>query len=157
MTNYDKYKSTIIETLANSASIALRGGKIETCLYAECSNCDFNKNNDCIAEKKNWLNAEYIEKPKLTQREWHLCKALKTRYLARGDNGALYMYEKKPHRSGGMWFSPGVIVSVENIMPDSFSFIKWQDAEPWSVEDLLKLEVQSSRTERKQNDELREV
>lgn len=147
MLNHVKFKDELLELLLRRGGLAVVNGKPDRCHMLLCSICEFRKGDKtcdetCKEKRLNWLYSQHIEKPKLTQREWHLCKALKTRYLARGENGALYLYGKKPHKSGGMWFSPGVIVSVENIMPDSFSFIKWQDAEPWSVEDLLKLEVE---------------
>lgn len=147
MINAKKYEDELLELLLRRGGLAVVNGKPDRCHMLLCSICEFRKDDEtcdetCKEKRLNWLYSQHVEKLKLTQREWHLCKALKTRYLARGENGALYLYEKKPHKSGGMWFSPGVIVSVENIMPDSFSFIKWQDAEPWSVEDLLKLEVE---------------
>lgn len=144
MKNYEAFKEEIMMILVNDESLAVRDGKPGYCGEIPCECCDFRpeKLYVCGEAKRNWLNAEYVEMPKLTRREWHLCKALKTRYLARGENGALYLHEEKPHKSGGMWFSPGVIISVKNIMPDGFNFIQWQDEEPWSVEGLLKLEVE---------------
>lgn len=141
MTNYEKYKSAIIDTLANSASIALRDGKIETCLHGECSDCGFNKNNDCIAEKKNWLNAEYIERPKLTQRERQLCEFIETGWITRDKNGYLYASRSKPKKGVSMWSVSSCAWINPKVYRVEFPFIKWSDQEPWSVVDLLKLGV----------------
>ena len=143
MMNYEAYKEEIIKMLLDegTASFGVFKGKIKTCYRAKCSECNFDGVPSCRAARKDWLRAEYIEKPKLTQREWHLCKAIETGWIARNESGLLYRFEEKPNKSGEIWFHPGIILSLR-IVPNCFEFIQWQDKEPWSVEDLLKLEVE---------------
>ncbi len=141
MTNYEKYKNQIIELTARGNCIGLLNGKIANCNSIHCVHCGFDKMEDCYNARRDWLNAEYIEKPKLTQREWHLCKAIETGWIARNESGLLYRFEEKPSKSGEIWFHPGIMLSLR-IVPDCFEFIQWQDEEPWSIEDLLKLEVE---------------
>ena len=108
-----------------------------------CKNCEFGKGTKtCREDRLDWLYSQHVEKLKLTQREWHLCKALKAGWIARDSTDVLFIYRTKPKKGNSMWVNGGSPVEIHKFMPDSFSFIKWQDAEPWSVEDLLKLEVE---------------
>ena len=55
------------------------------------------------------------------------------RYMARDENGDLYIYEEKPRRDyfgDGTWALGGVVcecIPLKNV----FEFIKWENAEPW--------------------------
>lgn len=142
MTNYEKYKDQVIELIAKGNRIGLLNGKIVNCDSIHCDHCGFNEIGNCYNARRDWLNAEHIEKPKLTQREWHLCKAIEEGWIVRNKNDILYLHRGKPRKGGEIWLSPGFIISVKNIISDGFSFIQWQDEEPWSIEDLLKLEVE---------------
>lgn len=142
MTNYEKYKSEIIEMLANSASIALRGGKIKTCLHGECSDCGFNKNNDCIAEKKKWLNAEAVST--LTADERKLCELLKCGYIAQDVNGEIFRFTVEPKRnSAGYWDAKeGVWINLGEIFAGiTFEGVDSIKTKAWRVAELLELGV----------------
>lgn len=101
---------------------------------------------ECINEKENeeWLNSEYVEKPTLTKEEHMLCETLKEGYIVRYNKGALFVHAVKPIRSSCGWLRNGTTVKLdENIFKNvKFEFINAKDLEPWSVEDLLKLEVE---------------
>ena len=58
----------------------------------------------------------------------------KSKYIARDRNNKLYVYTEKPVRWSCYQISA-------DIFGDIFSFIKWEDEEPWGIEDLKKLEV----------------
>ena len=144
MTNYEKYRDQLIEMLAEGDELGLRNGEIVRCEKINCNGCEFSSANTkrpCWISRKIWLNAECIEKPKLTQREWHLCKAIETGWIARDNNGKLYRFEGKPSKNDEIWFHRGIVLLLR-VIPNGFAFIRWQDEEPWSVEDLLKLEVE---------------
>lgn len=141
MTNYEKYKDQIIELMAKGHRIGLLNGKIVNCDSIHCDHCGFNEIRNCYNARRDWLNAEYIEKPVLTQREWHLCKAIETGWIARDESGKLYRFEEKPSKNDEIWFHRGIVLLLR-VIPNGFAFIKWQDEEPWSIEDLLKLEVE---------------
>ena len=55
------------------------------------------------------------------------------RYMARDENGDLYIYEEKPRRDyfrDGTWALDGVMcecIPLKNV----FEFIKWENKEPW--------------------------
>lgn len=144
MKNYEKFAEEIIEAITGNGSyLALTKGKLALCDETPCGECDFDKREDhCGPCAKSWLLSEYEEKPKLTQREWHLCKALKAGWIARDSTDVLFIYRTKPTKGNSMWVNGGRPVEIHKFMPGIFKFIQWQDAKPWSVEDLLALEVE---------------
>lgn len=148
MTNHEAYKDELLELLLRRGGLAVVNGKPDRCCHGMCPSCEFGKKgNTCREDRLNWLYAKCNERNlKLTKREWHLCKAIETGWIARNESGVLYRFEEKPRKSGDIWFHPGIILSLR-IVPDCFEFIQWQDEEPWSVEDLLKLGVLEGKNE----------
>ncbi len=145
MTNYEKFKAELMTILANDEILAVRNGKPGRCGEIPCECCDFRpeKLYVCGEAKRNWLNAEYVEMPKLTRREWHLCKAFEKGWIARDGTERLYLHKEKPTKKKKIWGLSQDLVPIEFFMPNSsFEFIQWEDEEPWSIEDLLKLEVE---------------
>ena len=59
------------------------------------------------------------------------------KYMARDKNGDLWVYGVKPVKKekDGQWWDPD-----NGLLPFSglFQFIKWEDEEPYLIEDLLK-------------------
>lgn len=94
-----------------------------------------------------WLYAEHIEKHTLNKYEHALCEALQTGWIARDRGGTIYGYptEEKPRKTGNIWEWTDNLVKIYSLLalnPEiEFDFIRWEDEEPWSVEELLKLEV----------------
>lgn len=92
------------------------------------------------------------EKPKLTLEEWLFCKMVRNGWISRDLNGRLFFRIYKPSKvkSGKSWViipnknidytEESIIVEIKDFFNLDFSFIKWEDEEPWSIEDLLKLE-----------------
>ena len=77
--------------------------------------------------------------PTLTRRERAFCEYMCGGYIARDMSGDLCWYRYKPEKFENFWSTPEDFDQVEYA---DFAFIKWEDKEPWSVEDLLKLEVE---------------
>ena len=149
MTNFEFYKDKILE-IGSIGEIALMSdGKVIECLNSKCNTCEFDKG-DCLEAKTKWLYKEHVEKPKpakLTKKERKFCEFLETGYIARDENGNLGYYDRKPGKSShdNCWtsgFGWSRIDNCELIYDVNFDFIKWEDTEPWSVEELLKLEVE---------------
>ena len=65
----------------------------------------------------------------------------KSKYIVRDRNNKLYVYTEKPVRWSCYWSLRGSYQISADIFGDIFSFIKWEDEDPWSIEDLKKLEV----------------
>ena len=59
------------------------------------------------------------------------------KWIARDIDGCLYVYESKPKKGITMWESDGLpMIPFDHL----FQFIQWEDAEPYSIEELLKEE-----------------
>ena len=145
MTNFEYYAD---EIMAVKYDFAYADGKITGCGTISCNKCEFYGGDSCTQVKIEWLYEEHIEQPKLTKNERKLCEILQNDYyVARDNSGTIYVYAKKPHKKEkcNQWFEPYdeyYVPFSDYVFKDcNFSFIKWEDDEPWAVSDLLKLEV----------------
>ena len=80
---------------------------------------------------------ERKEEPKLTEDEKVILRNVPYDYkwIARDIDGCLYVYESKPKKGITMWESDGLpMIPFVHL----FQFIKWEDVEPYSIEELLK-------------------
>ena len=79
---------------------------------------------------------ERKEKPQLTEDEKVILRNVPYDYkwIARDIDGCLYVYESKPKKGITMWESDGLpMIPFVHL----FQFIKWEDVEPYSIEELL--------------------
>lgn len=75
-------------------------------------------------------------KPKLTEDEKAILRNVPKHYewIARDIDGRLYIYASKPKKGLTIWLDTGLpMVSFDHL----FKFIKWEDEEPYSIEELL--------------------
>lgn len=141
MLNKEKYAKEIISVVENGNKIALVGGKVAPCEKIDCNDCECGGLDNCKEKIKKWMNSEYIEGPKLTQKERQFCELVKTTgWIARNESGHLCLHSIKPIKSS-VWLTNESII-IDMYFGLDFDFIKWEDEEPWLVEDLLKLEVE---------------
>lgn len=140
MTNFEYYKKEILEITNNGDNVAVRDDKPIACESLEyCTECEI-KYGDCQFARTKWFCAEHIEQPKLTKKERQFCELVETGFLTRNEIDGLNFYDfEKQEKYRGDYWSWNNIDKWFNI---SFPFIKWEDEEPWSIEDLLKLEVE---------------
>ena len=110
--------------------------------------CKFNDSTgekNCRTKRYEWSESEYVEKPIITSRKKNFLDLLlpKWKYIARDSNNELYIYNEKPERRDCDWYSnDGILFRISTrFFGNMFGFIKWYDEEPWSIEDLKKLEV----------------
>lgn len=142
MLNKEKYASKIIEIAIEGSSIGMVNGKITPCDDIGCNECDWYVL-DCEALLKEWANSEYIEPPKLTQKERQFCELVETGWIAKGTDGNLRWCKCKPELDNyclGIGSVYMFVISNNGIL--NFSFIKYGNENSWTVEDLLKLEVE---------------
>ena len=133
MTNFEKYHEEMIEKKYR----AVKNGKPISCKSVGCSECEHYDEDSTLLK---WLAKEYKEQnQKLTEKEMYLCKAFNSGYIARDMNGDLYFYASKPEKGDYVWRDNGTMCKIPPI--SCFSFIKWEDKEPHSIEDMLKWEV----------------
>ena len=76
------------------------------------------------------------KEPKLTEDEKAILRNLPKKYkwIARDIDGCLYVYASKPKKGITMWESDGLPMIPFNHL---FQFAKWEDEEPYSIEELL--------------------
>lgn len=152
MKNREKFAKEILDIACNGGVIAVtKDNKVVCCRDINCEQCLFHKTNyyesycDYEATMR-WAESEYVEKkPTITSREKNFLDALlllSNYYIARDKDNSLYVYYDKPIRGEKLWISDYSCHNPPKDMYGSmFDFIKWEDEEPWSVEDLKKLEV----------------
>lgn len=148
MTNFEFYKDEILKIVANGDDIALLNGKPVACDGVSCNDCD--RDGNCYERYIiDWLYAEHVEKPKINKRTKMFFDAIETGWVARDSDGDLTLFTKKPNKEiyqwtnvecGGDWFRISGCFIYRFLVRD-LCFIKWEDKEPWSVEDIRKLEV----------------
>ena len=75
--------------------------------------------------------------PKLTEDEKAILRNVPKKYkwIARDKNGLIFLFSKKPSKCDYSWIGYNDIAFPYYHL---FQFIKWEDEEPYSIEDLLK-------------------
>ena len=68
----------------------------------------------------------------------------KYKYIARDYYGKLYVYSKEPEKREYAWIAPNYMGSLSAINY-LFKMVKWEDEEPWLIEDLLNLPVKEKK------------
>lgn len=141
MKNWEKYEEEIKELGLNFA-VLKHSNKVVDCAIESppsCEECLFYAGNySCDKEKVNWLYSEYKEPVVLTDDERKLCELLEGGWIARDANGNLYYFRTKPQKGVHVWHVCGVEVILDVFPQCKFDFIKWEDDEPWNVEELVK-------------------
>lgn len=118
-------------------------GRLVYCGGISCACCQFFHGN-CVPNMFEWLFEEYQEPaPKLTKAEKGFCEVIKDGYIARDKNGDLYLYNNPPYVAESEWRSVGY-GRYARLCSKFFSFITWESNKAWSIEDLLKLEVEDN-------------
>lgn len=149
MTNFEYYKDKILE-VGNISEIALTNdGELQRCYGTDCDKCVFDDPYEpCQKVTTKWLYEEHVEKPKppkLTRKEYNFCELLERGYISRDSDGELWWYSNKPAKESKSWYLDimNEMLRIKRCFNTlNFDFIKWKDEEPWSVEELLKLEVE---------------
>lgn len=140
LTNFDVYADKMIE----KRYTAIKNGKPVQCTSMSCNTCDLKADDtSCDVMLLKWLAEEYKEpKPTLTEKEMYLCKAFNSGYIVRDANGSLFFHTSKPEKSVNIWCDGEDVATY--LPPNSwFSFIKWEDKEPHSIEEMLTWEVEN--------------
>ena len=81
---------------------------------------------------------ERKEEPKLTEDEKVILRNLPKGYkwIARDSSGMVYIYTQRPTKLSCIWSGNsfgGIVIPFDYL----FQFIKWEDEEPYSIEELL--------------------
>lgn len=144
MLNAEKFKDKIMYSC--DGEFGFTDGIVK-CAYDKCDNCIFsnrnnqNKHESCSSRRVRWLLSEYKEPIKLSKLEYDILKYLSdnTRhmYIARNENGALYVFDVEPVKNNfnNLWTSRGA--SWLGVFNKLFQFVQWEDSEPTAIEDVL--------------------
>lgn len=146
MTNLEKWQEEIIEIKnKNKAYLhpAVVNGKPMLCTGLVCADCDLRT--PCSDSFIKWLFDEYKELRKLTKQQMAFCEAVETGWMARDKGGTLFWYCDKPVKTVNAWHSGCgcPCVGISNYIFPEFLFIRWEDEEPYSIEDMLTWEVEN--------------
>lgn len=150
MTNMEYYREQIEKILGANSRLAagVINKELCNCNSLNCCDCLFEaRKGTCENNKLRWLMAEHKEEPTLTTNEAGIANLLSGGYIAREESGKLYWYEYAPVKgeSDGVWkVIDGSYSPIYRVFIPIFEFIHWDDAEPWSVEDLRKLKVREN-------------
>lgn len=148
MKNFEKYEKEIMGIFndGNCFSVSKKGEIVKCCLD-NCKQCIFDDGCNQIIFTK-WLYEEYVEKPVLNKYERAFCEAVGTGWIVRWADGCLSLSKTKPvkYTVHKYWLNTDEYVTPKipyHINPElKFGFIRWEDKEPWSIEELLKLEYE---------------
>lgn len=154
MKNREKFAKEILDIACEGRNIAVtKENKVVYCSEIPCKSCIFDdcgkhigRSQSCADRLHKWAESEYKEKPTITSKEKKFLDLLlaKWEYIARDkDYNRLSLYPDKPSKKFTYWSSETkdenrIRYDVFNV---KFDFVKWEDEEPWSIEDLKKLEV----------------
>ena len=131
-------------TMNGGELIDLSGnGYTISCIYycEDLTNVNGFENLDIMKVYKDYTCKELLwerkETPKLTEDEKAILRNLPKEYkwIARDKNGWIFLYTNRPVKSN-FWLN--ACESARLVFPHLFQFIKWEDEEPYSIEDLLK-------------------
>lgn len=84
------------------------------------------------------LLEEYKKPVKLSKFEYEYLKVAKRErfnFIAKDGDGRLFLYKNKPFKSLDEW----IVASKDccRILDSLFKFVKWEDEEPWSIDEIL--------------------
>lgn len=145
MKNKEKFAKKIVEIVTSDdndlLAINLQTKELCKCNSIRCVDCLFHSHNSKCSEFRNkWANSEHVELIKLTLAEKIILENIDSnfKWIARGENNYLFCHERKPMKSkvDRMMFLDGGNFSripFDNL----FKFIKWEDDQPHSIEDIL--------------------
>lgn len=141
-TNMEHYRGEIEEA---GYMFGIADGKIVGCDEISCITCGFGRLK-CVSGRIKWLMSEYKPEPVLTAREKHFVEFAQEGWLARDEDGELYLFVAKPQKKALCWNIAGIHVRLK-AFGDIFPFITWEDEEPWVVADLRKLKVEGGEAD----------
>lgn len=148
MKNKEKFSKEIVELACDGNRIAVvrQTGEFRSCYETPCIECLFHSSDkeQCKERTREWAESEYIEKPVISKKDKAFLEYVKEEYkcIARDKNGELFLYRLTPYKEEGLLNWIGRNCSCLHLKCNvDFPMVKWEDGEPWLIEDLKKLEV----------------
>lgn len=126
--NYDANSDDFLECWLHQITTNLHDNK-NSCSSLTCS--------ECLRLSLLNLLEEYKKPVKLSKYEYEYLKVAKKEgfnFIARDKSNRLYGFEKQPTKGNATWGSRGDYVGM---FKSTFSFVKWEDEEPWNIDNIL--------------------
>ena len=145
MINAEKYKSELRTLVKHNKLNALRKNNKTFCDCCDtfCENCMFDNDKGCNYARMKWMLSEYKEGIILSRIEYEILRFIQSyaRYIARDEDGNLFVYNLKPKKLDDIWDCDitGNVTYLHDLtlFNKLFIFIKWEDAEPTSIDEIL--------------------
>lgn len=98
----------------------------------------------CIKRFIEWSEQEALPDP--TGLEEEILKAIDPvfKFIARDKYGKMFVYRQKPRKMENTWSSNSIYTSLP--LPSLFDWVRFEDAEPWCIDDLVKRPALDSNT-----------
>lgn len=149
MKNKEKYSKEIVELACDGNRIAVdkRTGKVVSCDCITCGNCLLDGKHGCNSRRRKWTESKYVKPFVISKSDRMFLDYIKEEYkcIARDKNGELFLYRLTPYKEEGLLNWIGRNCSCLHLKYNvDFPMVKWEDSEPWLIEDLKKLEVVDS-------------
>lgn len=146
MKNKEKHAMKIVEIACDGKSVAVdkRTGKVVSCDCITCGNCLFDGKHGCNSRRREWAESEYVKPFVISKSDRMFLDYIKEEYkcIARDKNGELFLYRLTPYKEEGLLNWIGRNCSCLHLKYNvDFPMVKWEDSEPWLIDDLKKLEV----------------
>lgn len=150
MKNKEKYAKEIVDAVTSGGygfGFNKYSREIRRCNEVSCDECLFCESHgadECNKAKTEWAESEYIEKPVISKRDKAFLDCIREEYkfVARDENGKLFVYETQPRKSETQWvLNYDGYLYLNRYFNVDFPIVKWSNEEPWLIEDLKKLEV----------------
>lgn len=145
--NAEKYIDEIVKTNNCDFGFNKHDRKIINCDSKFCKDCLFSQENrkvdepSCNVAKLKWLISENKEPIKLNRLEYEILKFIEFGYIARDENGDLFTFWVKPKKVDDIWdcdIKNNTHYSHDlTLFNKLFDFIKWEDAEPTLIQEVL--------------------
>lgn len=146
MINGEKYRDKLLKFIekrdAGSFTFSKgEEGKFWQCGGRRCSECGMSKErSNCTVARLKWLLSEYKEPVKLTELEHgileYLLEKRQYRFIVRERNDWLFIYKSNPKKEVDGWQSLSMSCGL-NPFNGLFEFVKWEDEEPTSIQEVL--------------------
>ena len=147
MKNKEKYAEQLLNIFLFGLTFGVNAdGKPRVYQVMHCDECLFNDSNiikKCGFKRREWAESEYVERPVISKRDRAVLSYLnvKLKYIARDKLGKLWAFECIPRKVDVWWGESSGSFDKLGCLDIRFPMIKWEDEEPWLIEDLKKLEV----------------
>lgn len=147
MLNAEKWKKEILDITEGGYYFAVskdRQNIARSCDGLKCENCIFDEEDDrdcgCNFSRMKWMLSKYREPVKISKLEYgileYLFKNKQYKFIVRERNDCLYIYKSNPKKEVDGWQSLSMSCGL-NPFNGLFEFVKWEDKEPTSIEDVL--------------------